>query len=216
MRTLIVGDVHGCAEELISLLRAARADRVVFVGDLYTKGPDPAGVWRAVRASGGASVLGNHDARLLDVLDGRRADDEAARRTVAQLDAEDRGWRDHLRALPLFLEVGPYTVVHAGLHPTGDLAQTPPRMAISMRRFPGTGRRDPWWGDVYVGARRVVYGHDAKRGLVRRCRDGVPWLYGLDTGCVYGGQLTGLIVEEDRLIQAPARAVWHAVGRGEA
>ena len=42
--TLFVGDVHGCAAELSELIRIARPRRLILVGDLYTKGPDPAGV----------------------------------------------------------------------------------------------------------------------------------------------------------------------------
>ncbi len=48
-RTLFVGDVHGCADELDKLLRKARPTRVVLLGDLFTKGPDPRGVWSLIR-----------------------------------------------------------------------------------------------------------------------------------------------------------------------
>jgi hypothetical protein len=47
----------------------------------------------------------------------------------------------------------------------------------------------------------VLHGHDARRGLIDRR----PWTLGLDTGCVYGGALTGYLLEEDRLLQVPAR-----------
>jgi hypothetical protein len=53
-----------------------------------------------------------------------------------------------------------------------------------------------------------VFGHDAQGGLVRVMRDGTPWIMGLDTGCVYGGVLTGWWVEQDRLLQVPARRVY--------
>lgn len=51
-RTLIIGDVHGCAEELQEVLRSAQlsaVDKVVFAGDLLDKGPDPIGVVRIAR-----------------------------------------------------------------------------------------------------------------------------------------------------------------------
>jgi bis(5'-nucleosyl)-tetraphosphatase (symmetrical) len=49
----------------------------------------------------------------------------------------------------------------------------------------------------------VVFGHWARGGLVLRER-----VRGLDTGCVWGKQLTGWIAEEDRIVQVPARACY--------
>src|SRR5262245_14993601 len=72
MATLFVGDVHGCASELEELLDDVDADRVVLVGDLFLKGPDPEGVWSLVRDRRLASVLGNHDDRLLQHVDGKK------------------------------------------------------------------------------------------------------------------------------------------------
>lgn len=189
----------------------AHADHVVLVGDLFTKGPDPVGVWRQVAAGGWRVVRGNHDQRLLDHLDGLRPDDRAAARCVAALSAADPGWVGHARAWPLFLEVAGWTVVHAGLHPSGDPALTTPRQTMNLRRWPDERPTDPHWHEVYVGERRVVFGHDAVRGLVRVERDGRPWVIGLDSGCVYGGALTGYVLEEDLLVQVAAHRVWKPI-----
>ena len=78
-RTLVVGDVHGCLDELRALRRRCRLtddDRVVFVGDLVAKGPDSAGVIAWARERGAAAVLGNHDEHVLRA----RAGDPAAKR----------------------------------------------------------------------------------------------------------------------------------------
>lgn len=203
-RTLVVGDVHGCPTELRSLLRLARADRVVLVGDLFTKGPDPAGVFRVVREVGARAVMGNHDWRVLHPSPA----DRAAINTVQRLDQHVPRWRQWARRLPLFLEVGPFTVVHAGLHPSGRLRRTTRELALTMRHWPVHHTDGPHWYDLYEGRRRVIFGHDALGGLVRVERGGVPWLVGLDTGCVYGGQLSGYLVEEDRVLQVPAREAY--------
>ena len=65
MRTLFVGDVHGCAEELKELLAIARPNRTIFIGDLFTKGPQPRVVWEIIQQTNALAVLGNHDAFVL-------------------------------------------------------------------------------------------------------------------------------------------------------
>ena len=211
-RTLIIGDVHGCASELAALVEAAKATDVILVGDLFTKGPDPGGVWRLIQEHHMRSVLGNQDERLLKALG--RPDGAAARlrHCIEALDAVDPAWRDWLAERPLFLDVADYTVVHAGLHPSGDLAKTTREMALNMRGFPMSESAAPRWHEQYAGARGVVFGHDARGGLVRRERNGASWLIGLDSGCVYGGSLSGFIPEDDRVLQVPAGAVYQAVG----
>ena len=191
--TLVVGDVHGCADELDALLQRVGPARLVVVGDLFTRGPDPAGVWRLLAAAGAVGVLGNHDARVL---------------------AEPLRWAPHLpdaafawlEALPLWRTETGVDVVHAGVDPLAGLPGTRRGAAITLRRWPRDGRSsaDPFWWEGHRGPRLVLYGHDAARGLVDRR----PYTLGLDTGCVYGGALTGYCVEADRLVQQPARRVY--------
>ena len=211
MSTLFVGDVHGCAEELAAMVEQAGGAQIVLVGDLFLKGPDPAGVWALLRDHGMASVLGNHDDRLLKVVDGA-SDHRGARTCIDVLDASDPGWLPWLRGCPLFLEAAGFTVVHAALHPSGDLARTTRDTALYLRRWPDDEEGQPFWWKVYEGTRHVVFGHDARRGLIQIERDGQLHLLGLDTGCVYGGQLSGWLVEEQRLIQVPAKAVYSRPG----
>lgn len=71
MTTWIVGDVHGCADELETLLdRLALGadDALVSVGDLFHRGPDPARVARVLAAARARFVLGNHELRVLERL----------------------------------------------------------------------------------------------------------------------------------------------------
>ena len=79
-----------------------------------------------------------------------------------------------------------------------------------MRRWPKEKVECGHWHAQYTGTRRVVFGHDAVRGLVRVERGGRPWLMGLDTGCVYGGLLTGYILEEDTVLQVRAAQTYRA------
>src|SRR5689334_12195322 len=79
-RTILIGDIHGCLDELQALLKTCavdwKSDRVISVGDLVAKGPDSHGVLQLVRETGMAAVMGNHDAKLLSV--GAQAPRDAA------------------------------------------------------------------------------------------------------------------------------------------
>ncbi|MEL6345718.1 MAG: metallophosphoesterase [Myxococcota bacterium] len=181
-RTLIVGDVHGCARELDRLLRKADADRIILVGDLFTKGPDPRGVWDLIREHTLEAVIGNHDVDTLNHWTPGKALPRKAFR-----------WLRRLR--PLIHEAG-WSVAHAGVHPVRGARKTDAERAIYRKNFQGR----PWWKS-YRRRRLIVHGHDASRGLIDRR----PYSLGLDTGCVRGGRLTGYLVGEDRLISVRAR-----------
>lgn len=195
-RTLVVGDVHGCARELALLLDRAAADRVVLLGDLFSKGPDPVGVWRLIRTHDLDSVMGNHDLAILE-RPGRSPLPQAA--------------LDWLARRPSFITQGrTWLAVHAGLDPDRGAAGTSRHQAAHLRRWPDEDDPDnPFWWQLWHGPPLVIYGHDAVRGLVDRR----PHSLGLDTGCVYGGALTGFLVEEGRFLHQPAARVYRDVGR---
>ena len=68
MAIWVVGDIHGCAEELARLLEALRlgpSDRLIAVGDLFHRGPEPMRVLEILRGIGAAFVLGNHEDAVL-------------------------------------------------------------------------------------------------------------------------------------------------------
>lgn len=198
-RTLIVGDVHGCAAELQALLAVAAPTRLVLVGDLFTKGPDPVGVWQIIQDRDSDAVLGNHDHAL---------NRNPARSKALGLPRAAQAW---MAALPLWLDIPEHgvVVVHGGLHPTEGKAATGRRLATTLRRWPDDqDRTHPFWWQCYTGAELVVYGHDAVRGL----QDHRPRTLGLDTGCVYGGRLTGWVVETGEIVSVPAARAYVSPG----
>ncbi len=194
-RTLFVGDVHGCAGELRALLALARPERLVLVGDLFTKGPDPQGVWDIVREWNADAVLGNHDVAVLERW-----------RPGERLPLAAFDW---LAARPLWLTGPGWRCVHAGISPVG-LEATRRDELLNLRRWPdgGEGSKNPFWWELVRGPPLTIYGHDARRGL----NDRRPHTLGLDSGCVYGGRLTGYMLEEGRVLSVPAERVWKAVG----
>jgi serine/threonine protein phosphatase 1 len=69
MPTWIIGDIHGCSDELAELidkLNLGPEDTLVSVGDLFHRGPNPIGVLDLFVQAGGVFILGNHELRVLE------------------------------------------------------------------------------------------------------------------------------------------------------
>jgi hypothetical protein len=218
MRTLFIGDVHGCARELDALLEACGwrpGERVVLVGDLVAKGPDSAGVVRRARELGALAVQGNHDAHVLRWRAGRMPKGKKLkpehRQVLETLTPED--WA-YLEALPLYRRFPELHVlaVHAGLVPGVPLEAQEPEHLLNLRSIAPDGtpskRVDGGvpWASRWPGPERVVFGHDAMRGLQEH-----PHAVGLDSGCVYGGRLTAYVLPEGRFYSVKAKRAYVAL-----
>src|ERR1700733_8555886 len=144
MRTLVVGDVHGCLDELLALLAAAGRTpdhRVVLVGDLVCKGPNSAGVVRWGREANADGVLGNHDAHVLRAARGDPRIGPAHRAVAETLSVADVAW---LESRPLWLRLDavadrPYLVVHGGLVPGIPVEQQTRVHLLNLRSISDDG-----------------------------------------------------------------------------
>ena len=216
-RTLIVGDVHGCIDELAALcarFAPGPRDRVVLVGDLCAKGPDSRAVVQLCRERGFLAVLGNHDQKVLDChlpRPGMLPPGSQHAAVFRSLSAEDVAY---LQALPLVLHLeGEVAVLHGGALPGVPLDAQARDHLLCLRSIGPAGqpsqRADGGrpWGSLWTGPPHVVFGHDAVRGLQRW-----PWATGLDTGCVYGRELTGLVLPGRSLLSVPARRAYAPTG----
>jgi hypothetical protein len=200
-RTIIVGDVHGCSRELDQLLEKigpGAADTLVFVGDLLNRGPDSSGVLRRVRELSARSVLGNHEQRLVAARVSR-AEGKPGPRLGSSLQSlmselSEADWQQ-IEAMPLKIDLPEpgLRVVHAGVVPGVPFEELDPAIVTRIRSVGEDGApSEKWgtpWGAKYKGPPHVVFGHNARA---------VPQLHpdatGLDTGCVYGGRLTALVL----------------------
>ncbi len=214
MRTLFIGDIHGCAREfdqLLSKLEFQRdSDLLYLTGDAFTRGPDPAGVWRLIRDTDAKMVLGNHDVKMPDRIRQHLSGVPIPTRwldyqqTLEALGPVADSLIPWLEALPLWIDEPDFLLVHAGVNPEKGLGGTTRDELLTIRTWPPVdGIVGPRWHDAYEpSGKLVVFGHDAPAGLVMKRRDdGAPYVIGLDSGCIYGGQLSGYALEEDRLVQ---------------
>lgn len=187
-------------------------DSLFSVGDVLGRGPDPLGCLQRLREFNAQVVRGNHEHFLLQGAD---CDPDLRspghHRYLASLGPESETWLSWIRDWPLWLEQEDLWMVHAGLQPGCIHPQEMrPAVLLSIRTWDGQGQdlqnRDnkPWF-DVQSWPKTVVFGHWAQKGLI--CR---PGLIGLDSGCVYGRQLSGWCPEENRVLQVSARKVYQA------
>lgn len=228
-RTVIVGDLHGCRAELEDLLAYVgfgKDDKLVSVGDLVVRGPDPRGVLKLLRAQGGRAVRGNHEDRLLRWKRSRNTDQELVVGNLTKKTARSLRKRDWelLASLPLWIDLPEHgiRVVHAGLVPGLPIEEQNPRTLLYVRTLGHKGEpienRGRSWAHWYEGPEHIVFGHNAQpRPEI------APFATGIDTGVVYGGRLTAMVlragekpppVEERRsvLVSVPARRAYCRIG----
>ncbi len=234
----LIGDVHGCYDELVALLRAlgytiggtreqpevvAPAGRkAVFVGDLVDRGPDSPGVLRLVMHMVGNGtalcVPGNHDVKLQRKLAGRDVRiTHGLAETLQQLESEDEAF---LRQVERFvdglvshyvLDDGRLVVAHAGLS-----QELQGRSSARVREFSlygeTTGETDEFGLPM-----RYDWAQDYRgSAMVVYGHTPVPepeWVNRtlcIDTGCVFGGKLTALRYPERELVSVPAARMYYA------
>ena len=231
----VIGDVHGCYDELVMLLKKLGyaedpeagmlhpdGRKPVFLGDLCDRGPKNAEVLRLVmkmvRSGNALAVPGNHDVRLVRYLLGKNVQlTHGLDRTVEELSREDEAFRrdvkDFLDSLVshYVLDDGKLVVSHAGLK-----EEYIGRGSMQVRDFciygEATGEIDEYglpvrlnWAADYRGAAAVVYGHIPQ--LEVQAMNGT---FCIDTGCVFGGRLTAYRYPEGEFVDVDALRQYYA------
>ena len=255
----LVGDVQGCCGALDALLAkidfSPSRDRIYLLGDLVNRGPQSLETLRRLRGFGDSAtcLLGNHDLNLLAVAHGVRKPHKGD--TIGEiLDAPDRdAWLDWLRQRRMAVFEHGWLMVHAGVVPQWDAAQTLQLASEVEALLRGDtlaeflpqmyGDSPARWSDSLIGAERmrflinaltrtrfvaadgtldlvtkdgadgappgfypwfevpgrrtlgtpIAFGHWANLGLISRAD-----LLALDTGCVWGRQLSAARIDGDR------------------
>lgn len=171
----VVGDVHGCRttfERLLAELDVTDDELVVCVGDVVRKGPDSSGALDVVRQRENVlAVRGNNEQGLLD---GSKSD--------PALDETDLSF---IETFPLAVSWDGALVVHGGLDHRQPLTEHGIEDLLTMRSLTGGGYERPYWFEKRTTGPTVFFGHTVLSEAFY-----TPYAVGLDTGCVYGGELT--------------------------
>ncbi|MEZ5441515.1 MAG: polynucleotide kinase-phosphatase [Lysobacterales bacterium] len=231
----IIGDIHGCLEETLTLLRELgytvtgsrehpqvtppEGRRAIFLGDLVDRGPDSPGVLRLVMhmvESGSAlCVPGNHDAKLMRHLRGEKVRvSHGLAETLQQMEAEPAEFgkqvADFVYGLisHLLLDEGRLVVAHAGMK-----AELQGRTSGAVRAFAMYGETTGETDEYGLPVRYDWAAEYRGQAMVVYGHTPVPqaeWVNRticIDTGCVFGGALTALRYPERELVQVPAARV---------
>jgi serine/threonine protein phosphatase 1 len=214
-RTIVIGDIHGCYDEFQLLLEKVNwnesKDRLVLVGDIINKGPKSTEMleWIFMHPTV-VCLLGNHEWAFLQYLN-----EPFEHEQFEALSHEFKKDRKHLiswiEELPLFYEDNDLIVVHAGLQPGKEIEKQDRRILTTIRTWDGNGQDlknpdNPAWFDFYYGPKTIVFGHWAALGLVQREN-----LVGLDSGCVYGKQLSAYIHPNREIVQVQAKQTYRQI-----
>ena len=199
-RTIIVGDVHGCYVELQQLIDQLNykpgKDRLIFVGDLINKGPDSKKVFDFFRTLEAEAILGNHEWYLTEQHAHRKPKWGGYQSMQQEFGSSFDALINEISTWPLYIKEKDFTVVHAGKVPGKRLKDSTARELTTIRNW---GPKERPWFHYYHGRRLMIFGHWAALGGIQ-----TENLSGLDTGCVYGGHLSALILPERHLVTVKA------------
>jgi diadenosine tetraphosphatase ApaH/serine/threonine PP2A family protein phosphatase len=197
-REIFIGDVHACASELGRLLDKVgltSTDRVYLTGDLCNRGPNFLGLLALIQEVQAEAVMGNHDWAVVRHFEGKKSLPRIAGPTAKLLKKNPQALV-YLRDLPFYRRTQHGDIVHAGLKLGLALEDQPPEALTEIRT--------PWYKN-YQEERLVLFGHRVmKQPLIQQWK-GQPVAVGLDTGCVYGGRLTALVMPEFQFYSVAAR-----------
>jgi serine/threonine protein phosphatase 1 len=206
MKTLAIGDVHGCLDQLKALIAAYEKNfpgeetRYVFIGDYIDRGPDSKGVLdfsRRMKEKGETiRLMGNHEKMLWEAYFGDTHSqyqwtasygDTMDSFGVQEIYDIPRSYIEEMMNLPYFFNDGLRTFVHAGIQRSLRLSMD------TQNKDYMVWARDEFMMDMRPNGGFVVHGHTP-------LRSDWPDLHhnrlNLDTACVFGGVLTGAVFND--------------------
>jgi Calcineurin-like phosphoesterase len=211
MQTLVIGDIHGCFDEFQSLLDKAglaENDRLISLGDCVDRGPEtPEVLWFFRDHSNTRLLMGNHERKHLR---GSQHELKLARsQQISKVQFGDAYPQAlaFMSILPLYLDLPEAILVHGYFEPGIALEKQKPTVLCGTMggdKHLRTHYAQPWY-ELYAGDKPILVGHENYTGTDQ------PFVFedrvfGLDTSCVTGKALTGLLLPAFRFVSVPSRA----------
>jgi serine/threonine protein phosphatase 1 len=211
MRYFIIGDIHGCYAELRDLLDKAALnsdDQIISIGDMVDRGLDSASVIEFFRDTPNAdSIMGNHERKHVRWFDDQV--EPAASQIITRKQITEDNYPEvigYMSDLPHYMDLPDALLVHGFYEPGVPLEDQ--RETVIVGTLSGEDylrKRWSWpWYERYDGDKPLIMGHRdyTDKMQVLNYKDRV---WGIDTRCVYGGSLTGLMLPGFDIISVPSR-----------
>ena len=206
-RVIAIGDIHGCAaalSTLIDTIQPAQQDLIVMLGDYIDRGPDSRSVIdQVLKLSTRCHVMpliGNHETMLLQGLDELVFRDFwlsfGGKETLASYGGEIEQIPpehiDFMKSCHKFFETDTTAFIHANYQPNAPFAEQDEQVAFWLHL-------SEYVPAAHVSGKRVIVGHTPqKSGEILD----MGHLVGIDTHCFGNGYLTAMDVKSDQVWQA--------------
>jgi serine/threonine protein phosphatase 1 len=219
VQSIIIGDIHGCYDEFRDLLDKAglgKGDGIIAIGDIVDRGPGTPEVVDFFQTTPGArSILGNHERKHIRSLQGELKPALSQFISRTQLGESYTDAVAFMQTFPLYLNLPDALLVHGFWEPGVPLdSQKESVLAGVMTGENHLRENYPWpWYQHYDGDKPLVVGHR------HYLHTGEPLIvndrvWALDTGCVRGGRLTGLLLPSFKIVSVASREnYWSRISR---
>ena len=199
MRTIVIGDIHGCYQELVELLTKVQLtdeDCLVALGDIVDRGADSVKVYNFLKNRPNTIVLmGNHERKHLHQT--LSYSQEIVKLQFGQRYDEFLEW---VSGLPYYYETESAVLVHAAVE--NGIPMEEQREEVLCGCTAGEKHLSKRYGDrywkLYSGEKPVIFGHHVvgDNALIVEGK-----VYGIDTGACHGSRLTALILPSFEVVQ---------------
>lgn len=208
MRTIVIGDIHGCYNELKELISSLEndgkynknTDKLIFLGDYIDRGKDSRSVIKLIRDmqkdnNNVIALMGNHEDMLLDYLEG--VNDNWTLNGYEQTIESYRGFIDQFQDdiawvenLPLYHEDEHFIYVHAGIDVNKPMNKQDRYVLLWVRE-------EFIYNDKQYH-KRIIFGHTPTIKLNKMCKPvyTIANNIAIDTACVFGGALSAIIIND--------------------
>lgn len=210
MKTIVIGDIHGCYNELRALFSTLKksgeynkkVDKIIFLGDYIDRGSDSRKVIGFIKNlqkhnKNVIALMGNHEDMFLNYLKG--TDDSWIWNGHESTIESYKGYPKHfdndiewIKSLPLYYEDEHFVYVHAGIDLDKPMNEQSKHTLLWIR--------EPFIYNDNKYHKQVIFGHTPTLNFggtepVKTFNNNVA----IDTGCVFGGALTALIIEDGEI-----------------
>lgn len=223
MRTIIIGDIHGCSRALDVLIARINPvpgeDRLVFLGDLFDRGPDSFGVLKRIKrlaenfGKDFILLLGNHEdyllkpkltkiQRMIWERVGRQATVSSFENAGVHVEDSIPWLKDHVR---LYWKGDGFQCVHAGLMIDPPEVNDLETMVHSHEIVPMNRYNGPLTITGHIALDKATW-FAGDEETTKEYEDGVSYdlpvtgIICIDTGCGKGGRLTAMMIDENKFM----------------